>query len=178
MANPQRRITRKSTNKKQRPLKTKSAAQPKVSSSKRPLGKAEPLAVTPEAMVKYPPWLNFLQLIGQTSTLATFVLISGTLAVYGWSVYTQQIWNQSYQELQSLQRSERELTTNNSLVTNRLAEQAESGEGGLVRANENNTLFLQPVSEEELTLQQQQREKELAATTEDPSSAPSMPMGY
>lgn len=119
---------------------------------------------------------EYSYLVGQTSTLATCLLISSTLGVYGWSVYTQQLWNQSYQDLQSLQRSERELITSNGLITNELAEKAESGSAGLVKPSKNNTLFLEPLTEEQIKLQRQQ--PPLAPLYDRNPIPESMPMGY
>lgn len=58
-----------------------------------------------------PTWLLRLYVIHRHSGIMAFVLVATTLVIYGWTVYSQQLWSQSYRKLQTLQRDERQLTT-------------------------------------------------------------------
>jgi hypothetical protein len=66
------------------------------------------------------------------------------LAVYGWTVYSQHMWNQAYQKLGVLQRHERQLTTTNEVLKNQMALQAEQPITGLVPPNPAAVIFLKP----------------------------------
>jgi hypothetical protein len=65
-----------------------------------------------------PWWLLRLYTFHRYSTVLAFLLVASTLAVYGWTVYSQEVWSQSYRRLQKLQRHERLLTTTNATLTN------------------------------------------------------------
>ncbi|NJR65720.1 MAG: hypothetical protein HC772_10940 [Leptolyngbyaceae cyanobacterium CRU_2_3] len=57
-----------------------------------------------------PAWLKVLIKVQRLSSMPTLLLIIGLLAVYGWTVYTQQRWGQAYRHLEALQKQERQLT--------------------------------------------------------------------
>jgi hypothetical protein len=77
------------------------------------------------------------------STIATFCLVSGALAVYSWTVYSQTFWGKEYSHLEQLQKNQRQLTEANEALKNQIAQQAETPEAGLVLPDANNTIFLQ-----------------------------------
>ena len=118
-----------------------------------------------------PLWLRSLLFLQRGSSVVTFCLIGTTLAVYAWTVYTQQLWSREYRKLENLQREERQLTGANEVMKNQLAQQAESTGTGLVPPNPANTLFLPPAPQ-----------RSVAATpnnaNSDPKPAPKMPLGY
>ncbi|HEY9708499.1 MAG TPA: hypothetical protein V6D48_09880, partial [Oculatellaceae cyanobacterium] len=66
------------------------------------------------------------------STLVKFLLVTTTLTIYSWTVYTQQQWTRDYRKLGNLQRQERQLTTANEVMNNQIAQQAEKPATGLV----------------------------------------------
>lgn len=79
-----------------------------------------------------PLWLLRLYKIHRHSAIVTFLLVAITLVVYGWTVYSQELWSQSYRRLQNLQRHERQLMTNNGVIKNQLAKEAEKEPAKLV----------------------------------------------
>jgi predicted PurR-regulated permease PerM len=91
-------------------------------------------------------WLLRFYAIHRFSSVTTFVLVAMTLVVYGWTVYSQEIWSQGYRRLQSLQRYERQLKTTNASLTNKMAEEAERPTTGLLSPTPGRTIFLSPAS--------------------------------
>jgi len=81
------------------------------------------------------------------SSVATFLLVVATLIIYGWTVYSQQMWSQSYRKLLTLQRDERQLTTTNEVLKNNMAQQAEDQAMGLIPPNPATTIFLSSAQE-------------------------------
>lgn len=93
---------------------------------------------------KAPVWVRSLLKLHQGSLIATFLLISAALSVYGWTVYSQQLWSQQYQKLVTLQRAERGMTAYGEVMKNNLAQQAQQAGTELVAQTPSNTIFLQP----------------------------------
>ncbi|WP_375506811.1 hypothetical protein [uncultured Nostoc sp.] len=93
-----------------------------------------------------PLWLLRLYTFHRYSTVLAFLLVASTLAVYGWTVYSQELWSKSYRRLQNLQRHERLLTTTNATLTNKIAQEAEQPTAGLVSPTPQGMIFLSPAS--------------------------------
>ncbi|MFN6516187.1 MAG: hypothetical protein RMY29_017040 [Nostoc sp. CreGUA01] len=93
-----------------------------------------------------PLWLLRLYTFHRYSSVLVFLLVAATLAVYGWTVYSQELWSQSYRRLQNLQRHERLLTTTNATLTNKMAQEAEQPTTGLVSPTPEKMIFLPPAS--------------------------------
>ncbi|MHC5615599.1 MAG: hypothetical protein ACYTXA_32670 [Nostoc sp.] len=93
-----------------------------------------------------PLWLLRLYSFHNYSTILAFLLVASTLAVYGWTVYSQQLWSQSYRRLQGLQRHEQLLMTTNATLTNKMAQEAEQPTAGLVSPTPQGMIFLPPAS--------------------------------
>ncbi|MBD2774417.1 hypothetical protein [Iningainema tapete] len=91
-----------------------------------------------------PLWLMRLFTIHRHSSIITFVLVAVTLLVYGWTVYSQQLWSQSFRRMQTLQRDERKLMTNNEVLKNKMAQDAERPEAGLVSPSPQSMIFANP----------------------------------
>lgn len=102
-----------------------------------------PVSVVPTAKA-LPLWLQQLHSIHRYSSIAAFLLVAGALGVYGLTVYTQELWGQSYSRLQKLQRDERQITTTNATLTHKMAEEAETQSTGLVSPTPSRTIFLSP----------------------------------
>jgi hypothetical protein len=126
--------------------------------------------------VKRPIWLQALISLHFISSFSTFILISGALGVYGWSVYTQQSWGRAYRYLETLQRHERQLTTTNETIKNDLAQQAEKPEMGLMNPNPDTTIFLKPSSDQLKPMDPSLSEGE--NTLDSPSNPDHIPLGY
>lgn len=116
-----------------------------------------------------PVWLKSLLFVQRSSDAVTFLLIAATLALYSWTVYTQQQWTKEYDKLQTLQRNERQLTTTNEGIKNQLAQQAEKPEAGMVTPNPRNTIYLQPAP---------QRQVPTPSKTAEPEPKAKVPLGY
>lgn len=93
-----------------------------------------------------PFWLLRLYTSHRYSSVVTFLLVTATLFVYGWTVYSQQLWSQGYRKLQNLQIQERQLTTTNATLKNKMAEEAEKEASGLVSPTPARTIFLPTAS--------------------------------
>jgi hypothetical protein len=93
-----------------------------------------------------PIWLLRLYTSHRYSSILTFLLVAATLCVYGWTVYSQQLWSQGYHRLQNLQLHERQLTTTNATLKNKMAEEAEQEAAGLVSPTPARTIFLPATS--------------------------------
>lgn len=89
-----------------------------------------------------PVWLLRLYTSHRYSSVVTFLLVTSALVVYGWTVYSQELWGQGYRRLQNLQLYERQLTTTNATLKNKMAEEAEKQTSGLVSPTPDRTLFL------------------------------------
>ncbi len=94
-----------------------------------------------------PLWLLHLHTLYRYSSVMTFLLVTAMLVVYGWTVYSQQLWSQAYRKLQNLQRSERQLTTNNEVLKNQLAQEAQTSAAKLVSPSPATAIFLRPAPE-------------------------------
>ncbi len=105
---------------------------------------ALPLASHPGSM---PLWLLRLLDLNRQSSILAFLVVAATLIVYGWTVYSQELWSQSYRRLQSLQRQERQLITTNAALTSKMADDAELPAAGLLPPSTVGTIFLSPASE-------------------------------
>ncbi len=120
-----------------------------------------------------PFWLLRLSTVQRYSSVVTFLLVTATLFVYGWTVYSQQRWSQAYRQLQHLQLQERQLTTTNEMLKNQMALQAGRPGTSLVSPSPSTAIFLQTPPNGHST--------SLAPTnTTDAVSTPSIPknLGY
>lgn len=120
-----------------------------------------------------PVWLVWLLSWQRFSSAIMFLLVGGTLAVYGGTVYTQQLWSKEYRKLETLQRQERQLTAAGEVLKNKLADQAEQPGTGMVAPTPSHTLFLEPTPQAAATTE--------ATPPSTPASEPTLsptPMGY
>jgi hypothetical protein len=93
-----------------------------------------------------PTWLLRMYTVNRYSSVFTFLLVVATLIVYGWTVYSQELWSDSYRRLQSLQRHERQLNTANATLTSKMAQEAEQPGTEMVSPTSEGTIFLPPTS--------------------------------
>ncbi|AFY36165.1 hypothetical protein [Calothrix sp. PCC 7507] len=91
-----------------------------------------------------PMWLLRFYTLHRYSSVTAFVLVAITLVVYGWTVYSQELWGQGYRRVQNLQRQERQLTTTNAALKHKMAEDAEQPTAGLESPTPAKTIFLSP----------------------------------
>lgn len=93
-----------------------------------------------------PSWLIRLYTLQRYSSITTFLLVGITLLIYGWTVYSQQLWSQAYHQFQNLQRDERQLTATNEVLKNKMAQEGEQPSTGLVSPSPAGTIFLPTTS--------------------------------
>jgi hypothetical protein len=93
-----------------------------------------------------PVWLLRMYILNRYSSILVFLLVAATLIVYGWTVYSQELWSDSYRKLQSLQRHERQLNTANATLTSKMAQEAEKPGTELVSPTSEGTIFLPATS--------------------------------
>jgi hypothetical protein len=91
-----------------------------------------------------PLWLLRLHAIHRNSSIVAFLLVAATLVVYGWTVYSQELWSQAYHKLQNLRREERQLTTTSEVLQNKMAQEGEKPSAGLVAPTPDRTIFVLP----------------------------------
>ncbi len=91
-----------------------------------------------------PVWLLRLYKVNRYSSVLAFVLVVATLIVYGWTVYSQELWSQSYRKFKNLQRHERQLNTANATLTSKMAQEAEKPDTKLVSPTSETIIFLPP----------------------------------
>ena len=89
-----------------------------------------------------PLWFLRLSLWQRRASIATLLLIGGTLITYSSTVYLQQQWSQQFRKLENLQRQERGLTATNEGLKNQLASEAEQPSTDLVPPNPADVIIL------------------------------------
>ncbi|MCV3213361.1 hypothetical protein OGM63_07455 [Plectonema radiosum NIES-515] len=94
-----------------------------------------------------PLWLLRLHAIHRNSSIVAFLLVAATLVVYGWTVYSQELWSQAYHKLQNLQRQDRQLTTTSEVLQNKMAQEGEKPSTGLVAPTPGRAIFINPASQ-------------------------------
>ena len=79
-----------------------------------------------------PIWLRSLLGMNTAGAIATFVLVSAVLGLYGQVVHTKQHWGREYRQLENLQKEERQVTIFNEALKNDIAQTAKQEDTGLV----------------------------------------------
>lgn len=147
----------------------KSKIDPGTKISAKRLAKAKISPLSPTAST----WLQWLIISQRYTSAIAFILIGGTLSSYAAIVYSQQLWNHEYQKLQSLQRTERELTTAEELRKNQLAETASTENQGLKPPTPEDNFFLEAAPERPATKNPRTSVKSAPTPTNHPT-----PLGY
>lgn len=91
-----------------------------------------------------PMWLLRLCIMQRYSSIVTFLVVAAALAVYGLTVYYQQLWSEAYRKLETLQRNERQLEATNEVLKSQMAQKAEKPNAGLVSPTPGTRIFLRP----------------------------------
>lgn len=89
-----------------------------------------------------PTALQVLSQLQRTTSVLALGLVTVTLGVYGWTVYTPMQWSREYTKLKTLQQMERQLLANTESLKNQLARQAEQPSSGLVTVSPQQNIFL------------------------------------
>lgn len=90
-----------------------------------------------------PLWLRLLMSTQKLSIALTVMLTVSVFAIYGWTVYAQEQWNQQYKKLEQLKRQERQLTSAEGSFDNELLRSVQNKPGDLVRERPDQSIFLQ-----------------------------------
>ena len=90
-----------------------------------------------------PLWLRVLMSTQKLSIAVTVLLTVSVFAIYGWTVYAQEQWNQQYKKLEQLKRQERQLTSAEGSFDNNLLRSVQNKPGDLVRERPEQSIFLQ-----------------------------------
>jgi hypothetical protein len=117
-----------------------------------------------------PTWLKLMIKVQKGSTVLTFLLMGTVLAVYGWTVLTQQRWGHEYRRWGALQKHEQQLMATNEVLKNQMAQQAENPKAGLVAPDPSSMIFLTPAAPRPAV------QPDVEASTPDP--LPNRPLGY
>jgi len=94
-----------------------------------------------------PLWLHCLVGIEKGVSFLTLGLVTSTLVLYGWTVYSQRMWSQQYQHLNAVQKTQQQLLMANEVLKNHLARQAESSNSGLELPALDRGVYLQSSSQ-------------------------------
>lgn len=92
----------------------------------------------------FPLFIRTFLFLQRSSSLLTFGAIVATLGMYGLTVYTQQLWNQEYQELESLQRHERNVTNINEALKDQIAESNNGSNQDLIPLTPDKNVYIKP----------------------------------
>lgn len=91
-----------------------------------------------------PLWVRSLLNLHRSSSVLTFLLVGACLSVYGWTVYSQQMWSFEERKLETLRRQEQQLAAANEILKHQMAQEAELPGTGLVAPDPSAILFLEP----------------------------------
>ncbi len=118
-----------------------------------------------------PLWLRVLMTTQKLSIAMTILLTISVFAIYGWTVYAQEQWNQQYKKLEQLKRQERQLTTAEGSFDNDLLRSVQNKPGDLVRERPEQSIFLQAAP--------LRPKRDIPATVSElPKSKPNESLGY
>lgn len=93
-----------------------------------------------------PSWLRSIMGVQTAVAGVTFLLVAGTLGVYGWSVNSQQRWGESYRRLETLRRNERQLVAGTEAIKHNIAQTTDPKQLGLEPQKSENSVFVQPAA--------------------------------
>lgn len=93
-----------------------------------------------------PLWLKSLILLGHGSSLVCYGTVAIAFGIYSMTVYAPKLWTQKYQELQHLQKQERQFSFTDEIIKNQLAESAKTSGSGLVNPDANQSPIFLPDS--------------------------------
>lgn len=92
----------------------------------------------------FPVLIRILLFFQQTASILTLSAIAGSLVMSGLTFYTQQMWNRQYEQLQELQRYERNVTSINEALKDKIAEQGKTNNEGFVPLTPDYNLYVEP----------------------------------
>jgi len=91
----------------------------------------------------FPLFIRVLLVFQHTSSILTLSAIAVSLVMYGLTFYTQQMWNRQYEQLQELQRYERNVTSINEALKDEIAEQGKTNNEAFVPLTPDYNVYLE-----------------------------------
>ncbi len=82
--------------------------------------------------IQYPLWLKGFIFLNHGSSLICYVTVAVALVLYGITVYAPRQWTSKYNQLQHLQKQERQFTFTDEILKDNLGESAQKPESGFV----------------------------------------------
>lgn len=79
-----------------------------------------------------PLWLKSMILFGHGSSFVCYLSVAIAFVMYGMTAYAPKLWTQKYEELQNLQKQERQFSFTDEIIKNQLGESAKKSGSGLV----------------------------------------------
>ncbi|HIK37772.1 MAG: hypothetical protein NZ901_12970 [Geminocystis sp.] len=80
----------------------------------------------------YPLWLQALIILEHASSILCYPTVAIALVIYGMTAYAPRQWTSKYQELQELQRRERQITMTEELLKETVVESAKEKGSGFI----------------------------------------------
>lgn len=127
-----------------------------------------------QAVTTTPRWSGRTRLLAAVNTGMSAIaglLVTSALGGYSYTVYIDRQLDQSSTRLETLQRSEQQLTTVNEVLKNHMAKEAEGAGAGLQPPQPTNVIFLKPAQQRTLA-----QPSPPAAAARSPQALP--PLGY
>lgn len=138
-------------------------------------------SLPPNFVAPNPWWLRSLLFLKYGSGLLTGGLIFVTITIYGGNVSTQRQWSESYQQLESLRRTERQLVVTNEVIKNKAAQESSTTKQ-LVRLDPSQRVYLptpNPVPEASpKIIGIDPSQSKTVPKTEPAKNYPNLPLGY
>lgn len=128
--------------------------------------------VIPMPNAKKPLWLLRLNSLQRRSSAIAFCLVAAMLAIYGGTVYAERTSLRERQQLETLQRRERQLTITTEVLKSKMAQQAEQPDNELVPPDATKTIVLKPAP------QRPNRTPEMIISSTHKSQPKPNPVGY
>ncbi|MFP4132670.1 MAG: hypothetical protein ACLFQP_02060 [Halothece sp.] len=98
-----------------------------------------------------PLFLRALLFFQYTSAILTIGTIGASLVMYGLTFYTQQQWNQKYDQLRKLQSQERNITVTKEALQEQIIKQQGNQNHDFVPVTPDKTIYLEPTPSDNLS---------------------------
>jgi hypothetical protein len=93
-----------------------------------------------------PFWLKSMIIVSNGSSLVCYLSVAIAFVMYSMTVYAPKLWTQKYEQLQNLQKQERQFSFTDEIVKNQLGESAKKAGSGLVNPDPNQPPIFLPNS--------------------------------
>ena len=111
-------------------------------------------SVQPSQSIQYPLWLKGFIFLNHGSSLLCYLSVAVALVLYGMTVYAPKQWTNKYNQLQHLQKQERQFTFTDEVLKDTLAESAQQAGSGFVNPEQSKPpIFLPKTNPQPITSQ-------------------------